>query len=73
MWMCEGNRQAEWTRVRWPTSGGVQVPGGFEHDLLVKVELIRADARASLEDGRFVVVPLEATIRVIPVDGPGDG
>ena len=73
MWVCERDSQAEWTRIGWTTSGGVEVPSGFEHDLLIEVELIRANAGASLEYRVFIVVPLKTTIRVIPIDGPRDG
>ena len=68
--MCERDGQAEWTRVGWTTSGGVEVASGFEHDLFIEIELVRANAGASLEDRGFVVIPLKTTIRVIPIDGP---
>lgn len=70
MWVRERDGQAEWTRIGWLASGGVQVPGRFEHDLLIEIELVRANAGASLEDRGFIVIPLKTTIRVIPIDGP---
>lgn len=52
------------------TGGGIEVACRFEHDLFVKVKLVGADARASLENGRGIVVPFEASLWIIPVDGP---
>ena len=70
MWMGERNRQAERTRVRGTASCRIQVPRRFEHDLFIEVELVGADAGASLEYRGIIVIPLQAAVRLIPIDGP---
>ena len=46
--MRKRNGQAKGTGGGWTPSGGVEVSGGFEHNLFIKVELIRAYAGPGL-------------------------
>ena len=48
----------------------VQVLAGFEHDLLVKIELVGPNRRTGLEHGRHVVVPAGAHLKFVPIHGP---
>lgn len=48
VWVCKRNSKAKRTGRRWPASGSIEVSGGFEHNLFIKIELIRAYAWPSL-------------------------
>lgn len=68
--MGQGDCEAEGAGGRWSASLRVEVSSGFVHDLFVEIELVRADAGAGLEDGGCVMVPFEAAIWFVPIDGP---
>ena len=40
------------------------------HDFLVKIQLVAAAARTGLEDGARIVIPLQASVWLVPVDSP---
>lgn len=49
-----------------------EVLGTLEHDLLVEIQLIAAGAGTGLENGAGVVVPLKASVRLVPIDSPAE-
>lgn len=62
-------RQTEWAGIVLPNVL-VQEALRFEHDFLVVVELVAADADSSLKNGAGVVVPFETGVWLVPVHAP---
>ena len=63
-------RQGKWTLFGALTDVVPEILGALKHDLLVIVELVATAAGTGLEDRASIVVPLKASIGVVPVDSP---
>ncbi len=70
VWVGQGDCEAEGAGRDWSASLSIEVSSGFIHDFFVEIELVRSNAGASLEDGGFIMVPFEAPIWFVPIDGP---